>query len=119
MGSSKTYNKGSIWVYDIVVTNVGNASNPSTMKFTAPTNSIYKMNWFTLSDPKVTSHPGLFITGEIKALQAANNNGGTNQWLTASCSMALPLKEGDKVYIMDVYRWRAQLRSQWRRLVAY
>nr|XP_034300392.1 complement C1q-like protein 4 [Crassostrea gigas] len=113
MGSSKTYNKGSIWVYDKVATNVGNAYNPSTGKLIAPTNGIYQFNWYTLSDPKVTSHPGLFVNGQIKARQAANNNGGTSQWLTAGSSIALPLKRGDEVYIMDVHGWKAQLRSQW------
>lgn len=113
MGSSKTYNKGSIWVYDKVATNVGNAYNPSTGKLIAPKNGTYQFNWYTLSDPKVTSHPGLFVNGQIKARQAANNNGGTSQWLTAGCSIALPLKRGDEVYIMDVHGWKAQLRSQW------
>lgn len=44
MGSSKTHNKGSIWVYDKLVTNVGNAYNPSTGKFTAPSNGTYQFN---------------------------------------------------------------------------
>lgn len=113
MGSSKTYDKGSIWVYDEVVTNVGNSYNSSTGKFTAPTNGIYQFNWYTLSDPKTMSHPGLFLNGQIKARQAANNNGGTNQWLTAGSSMALPLEKGDEVYIMDAHGLKAQLRSQW------
>nr|XP_034300407.1 complement C1q-like protein 4 isoform X3 [Crassostrea gigas] len=113
MGSSKTYHRTSVWVYDIVVTNVGNAYNPSTGKFTAPTNGIYQFNWYTLSDPKVTSHPGLFVNGQIKAHQAANNNGGTSQYITAGSSMALPLKKGDVVCIMDVYGGTATLRSQW------
>lgn len=113
MGSSKTYYGNSVWVYDKVVTNVGNAYNTSTGKFTAPTNGIYQFNWYTLSNPKVTSHPGLFVNGQIKARQAANNQGGTSQWLTTGSSMALPLKRGEEVYIMDVRGWKSQLRSQW------
>lgn len=113
ISSSRTYDKGSPWIYDQVVTNVGNAYNTSTGKFTAPTNGIYQFNWYTLSNPKVTSHPGLFVNGQIKARQAANNQSGTSQWLTTGSSMALPLKRGDEVYIMDVHGWKAQLRSQW------
>nr|XP_034300409.1 complement C1q-like protein 4 isoform X2 [Crassostrea gigas] len=112
MGSNKTY-KESIWVYDRVVTNVGNAYNPSTGKFTAPTDGIYQFNWYTLSDPKTWSHAGLFVNGQIKARQAANNQGGDIQWLTAGSSMALPLKKGDVVCIMDIHGGTAILRSQW------
>lgn len=96
-----------------MITNVGNAYNPSTGKFTAPTNGIYQFNWYTLSDPKVTSNPGLFVNGQIKAHQAANNQGGVNQWLTAGSSMALPLKKGDVVCIMDVIGGTVKLLSQW------
>lgn len=113
MGSSKTYQKGSIWIYDKVVTNVGNAYNPSTGKFTAPTSGIYQFNWYTLSNPQVKSHAGLFVNGEIKARQASNNNGGTNQYITAGSSMALPLNKGDEVYIMDVHGYTVNLGSQW------
>lgn len=49
--SKKTYQKGSVWIYDKVVTNVGNAYNPSTGKFVAPTGGIYQFNWYTLSNP--------------------------------------------------------------------
>ncbi|XP_052722578.1 complement C1q-like protein 3 [Crassostrea angulata] len=112
-GSSKTYQKGSLWVYDKVITNVGNAYNPSTGKFTAHTDGIYQFNWYTLSNPQVMSHAGLFVNGVIKARQASNNNGGTNQYITAGSSMALLLNEGDEVYIMDVHGYTANLGSQW------
>lgn len=59
------------------------------------------------------SHAGLFVNGAMKARQAANNNSGTGQWLTAGSSIALPLNKGDVVYIKDVYGWKAQLRSHW------
>uniref|UniRef100_A0A8W8KMK6 C1q domain-containing protein n=1 Tax=Magallana gigas TaxID=29159 RepID=A0A8W8KMK6_MAGGI len=113
LGSYKTYHHGSIWVYDKVVTNVGKAYNPSTGTFTAPTDGIYQFNWYTLSDPKTTSHAGLFVNGAMKARQAANNNGGSGQWLTAGSSIALPLNKGDVVYIKDVYGLKAQLRDHW------
>lgn len=113
LGSYKTYQHGSIWVYDKVVTNVGKAYNPSTGKFSAPKNGVYLFNWYTLSDPKTMSHAGLFVNGAMKARQAANNNGGSGQWLTAGSSIALPLNKGDVVYIKDVHGWKAQLQSHW------
>lgn len=113
LGSYKTYQKGSIWIYDKVNTNVGNAYDPSTGKFTAPTNGIYQFNWYTLSDPKATSHAGLFVNGEIKARQASNNSGGSYQFITAGSSIALLLSKGDEVYIRYVYGYTANLRSQW------
>nr|XP_034300414.1 complement C1q-like protein 4 isoform X2 [Crassostrea gigas] len=113
MSSHKTFEKGSIWIYDKVVVNEGNAYNPITGKFTAPTNGVYQFNWYTLSDFTVTSNAGLFVNGQIKAHQAANNQGGVNQWLTAGSSMALPLKKGDVVCIMDVIGGTVKLLSQW------
>lgn len=112
-GSSKTYQKVSVWIYDRVVTNVGNAYSPSTGIFVAPTDGIYQFNWYTLSNPQVMSHAGLFVNGVIKARQASNNNGGTNQFITADSSIALLLNKGDEVYIMDVVGYTANLRSQW------
>lgn len=105
--------KGSVWIYDRVVTNVGNAYNPSTGKFVASPDGIYQFNWYTLSNPQVMSHAGMFVIGVIKARQASNKNGGTNQFITADSSIALLLKKGDEVYIIDVVGYTANLRSQW------
>lgn len=112
IGSGRTYQKGSIWIYDKVVTNVGNAYSPSTGKFTAPTNGVYQFNWYTLSAPNTMSHPELFVNGKLKARQSANNSESTKQWITAGSSVALPLKKGDVVYIMDS-RFTSQPFSQW------
>lgn len=84
VGSSyQTFQKDNIWIYNKVITNVGNAYNPSTGKFTVPTNGIYQFHWYTLSDPKKMSTAGLFVNGRIKARQACNNRGGSNQWIPA------------------------------------
>lgn len=40
--TQQTFQKDNIWIYDKVITNVGNAYNPSTGKFTVPTNGIYQ-----------------------------------------------------------------------------
>lgn len=103
MGSDKTYNKGSIWVYDKLVTNIGNAYNPSTGKFSAPTTGIYQFNWNTLCNPGSMAHAGLFVNGKFTANQVYNNGGGIRLWITAGSSIALSLKKGDEVYIMDVH----------------
>lgn len=103
MGSDKTYNKGSIWVYDKMVTNIGNAYNPSTGKFSAPTTGIYQFNWYTLCNPGSMAHAGLFVNGKFTANQVYNNGGGIRLWITAGSSIALSLKKGDEVYIMDVH----------------
>ncbi|XP_052722580.1 complement C1q-like protein 4 [Crassostrea angulata] len=112
IGSGRSYQKGSVWIYDKVVTNVGNAYNPSTGIFTAPTKGIYQFNWYTLSVPSTMSHAELFVNGKLKARQSANNNGSTKQWITAGSSVALPLNKGDVVHIMDS-RFTAQLINQW------
>lgn len=103
MGSDKTYNKGSIWVYDKLVTNIGNAYNPSTGKFSAPTTGIYQFNWNTLCNPGSMAHAGLFVNGKFTANQVYNNGGGIRLWITAGSSIAFSLKKGDEVYIMDVH----------------
>lgn len=66
MGSDQTYNKGSIWVYDKIVTNIGNAYNPSTGKFSAPTTGIYQFNWYTLCNPGSMAHAVLENSQQIK-----------------------------------------------------
>lgn len=43
----RTYQKCSIWIYDELVTNVGNAYNPSIKKSTLPTKGTYQFNWYT------------------------------------------------------------------------
>eukprot|EP00105_Crassostrea_gigas_P003618 XP_011416526.1 PREDICTED: complement C1q-like protein 2 isoform X1 [Crassostrea gigas] len=113
MGSHRTFEKGSIWNYDRVVTNEGNAYNPSTGKFTAPTNGVYQFNWYTLSDFTLTSNAGLFVNGKLKASQASTNSAGrSHKWVTSGSGMALLLKKGDEVYIGSVYGGIAKLRGQ-------
>lgn len=79
---------------------------------------IYQFNWYSLSHPKDTSHPRLFVKGEIKPRQAFNNGGRSDQWITAGSSMILSLKERDEVNIMGM-NIRQIFEVIWRRLVAY
>lgn len=48
-------------------------------------------------------HAGLFVNGKFTANQVYNNRGGIRLWITAGSSIALSLKKGDEVYIMDVH----------------
>lgn len=113
ISSGRTYQKCSIWIYDEVVTNVGNAYNPSIKKSTLPTRGTYQFNWYILIKcPNTMLHAKLFVNGKLKARQAATNNGNSTQWITAGSSVALPLNKGDVVYIMDS-QYTSQPFSQW------
>lgn len=109
----RTYQKCSIWIYDKVVTNVGNAYNPSIKKSTLPTRGTYQFNWYILIKcPNTMLHAKLFVNGKLKARQAATNNGSSKHCITAGSSVALPLNKGDVVYIMDS-QYTSQPFFQW------
>ncbi|XP_056012368.1 complement C1q-like protein 4 [Ostrea edulis] len=110
---NRMYKGGSVWVFDNVVTNLGNAYNPATGKFTAPTKGVYLFNWYTLSDPDKMAHAGLYVNGKMKGRQASNNGGGGSKWVTAGSSIVLALNKGDLVYIMDVHRSTSTVRGSW------
>eukprot|EP00105_Crassostrea_gigas_P018684 XP_011436874.1 PREDICTED: complement C1q-like protein 4 [Crassostrea gigas] len=103
MGSTKTYEKGVVWVYDSVVTNTHNAYSATTGKFTTPEQGLYIFSIDTLSDPGKASHGGLYVDGKIRSWQVCNNGGGKSQWLTCSNSAILLLQRGETVYVADYY----------------
>jgi hypothetical protein len=109
----KTFKGKVVWVYDNVVTNVGNAYNPATGKFTTPRKGVYQFNWNTLSAPNHVSHAGLYVNGIIKARQASNNKDGGKKWITAGSSIVLALEKGDSVYIMDAYGETSTVYGSW------
>ncbi|XP_048765009.2 complement C1q-like protein 4 [Ostrea edulis] len=111
--TDRTYKGGSVWVFDNVVTNVGNAYNLATGKFTTPTKGVYLFNWYTLSGPDKVSHAGLYVNGKIKGRQASNNDGGGKKWITAGSSIVLALEKGDSVYIMDAHGQTATMSGGW------
>uniref|UniRef100_K1RSV0 Complement C1q-like protein 4 n=1 Tax=Magallana gigas TaxID=29159 RepID=K1RSV0_MAGGI len=100
LGSTKTYEKGVVWLYDKVVTNTHNAYSATTGKFTTPEQGLYIFSIDTLCDPGKYSHAGLYVNGKIKTWQACNN-GGKSQWLTCSNSAVLLLQKGDVVHVGD------------------
>ncbi|XP_056012365.1 complement C1q-like protein 3 [Ostrea edulis] len=113
LGSNRIYKGGSVWVFDNVVTNVGNAYNPKTGKFTTPSKGIYLFNWYTLSNPGKVSHAGLYVNGKMKGRQASNNQGNDKKYITAGSSIVLALEKGDLVYIMDAHGWTSDVKSSW------
>jgi hypothetical protein len=113
LSSDRTYNGGSVWVYDKVVTNVLNAYSPETGKFTTPRKGVYQFNWYTLSGPGKSSYAGLYVNGELKGRQSAHNDINGNMWITADSSIVLMLEKGDSVYIMDVNGIEASMTRSW------
>ncbi|XP_061183611.1 complement C1q-like protein 4 [Saccostrea echinata] len=111
--SDRTYKGGSVWIYENVVTNEGGAYNPATGKFTVPRKGLYLFTWYTLSNPSTSSHAGLYVNGKIKGRQASNNADGGKKWITSGSNIALALKEGDEVFIMDAHGWTSQIRGLW------
>ncbi|XP_052719770.1 complement C1q-like protein 4 [Crassostrea angulata] len=103
MGSTKTYEKGVVWVYDKVVTNTHKAYSATTGKFTTPEQGLYMFSYSTVSDPGKWSHAGLYVNGKIRSWQNSSNGGGKNQWLTSSNTAILLLQEDDVVYVASFH----------------
>ena len=100
MGTSKTYAKGAVFVYDQVVTNTHNAYSATTGHFVVPERGLYIFSYDTLSDPGKESHGSLFVNGKAKCWQACNNSGG-RIYITCSTTAILLLAKGDVVYVAD------------------
>ncbi|XP_056012364.1 complement C1q-like protein 3 [Ostrea edulis] len=113
IGSNRIYKGGSVWVFDKVVTNLGNAYNPATGKFTTPGKGVYLFNWYTLSGPGSVSHAGLYVNGKMKGRQASNNKGEGTRNITAGSSIVLALEKGDLVYVMDAHGSTSSVIGTW------
>ncbi|XP_061169990.1 complement C1q-like protein 3 [Saccostrea echinata] len=113
LSSDRTFNGGSIWKYDQVLTNVGSGYNPATGKFIVPRNGVYLFTWYSLSAPKKYAHPGLFVDGRIKGRQASYNKGGGDKWITTGSTLVLKLQKGNVVCIMDAHGSRSQVSGRW------
>ena len=102
MGTSKTYAKGAVYVYDKVVTNTHNAYSATNGHFVVPERGLYIFSYDTLSDPGKYSHAMLVVNGKVKSWQACNNSGG-KIYITCSNTAILLLAKGDVVYVADLY----------------
>ena len=89
--------KSGPWIFDTVVTNVGNAYNDHTGLFTAPDNGIYVFNFNFINHwDEETVHAKLIKNGKTIAIGIANSiesfdNGGA--------MVTVQLEKGDEVYV--------------------
>ncbi|XP_071171047.1 complement C1q tumor necrosis factor-related protein 7-like [Mytilus edulis] len=88
--------KGSVVIYDEVITNDGNSYNPSTGIFTGPTEGLYSFSWTTTTQANKYFFTDLTVNGNMIA---RNYGGHDNVNLSASQTVVVHLKKNDKVNI--------------------
>lgn len=83
-------------VYDKVFFNYGNAYNPHSGIFTAPSAGLYIFTWTSLVNPKSIFDAEILINAKRKGLGNCNNEGSPG---FGNCANTVPLvlKAGDKV----------------------
>lgn len=98
--------------FDNVLTNVGNAYNPSTGIFTAPTDGTYLFNWSIRTGYLASIVTKLMVNGKmVQATHTDSSLDQANQFDAHSSKTAiLTLIEGDKVYIEN-YPQRGTIHS--------
>ncbi|XP_078314857.1 cerebellin-3-like [Crassostrea virginica] len=88
-------------VYDAVYYNHGNAYNPTSGFFTAPSSGMYVFTWSSCVAPKKIFDAEILVNGIRKGLGNCNNERGS--WYE-NCANTVPLvlENGDKVNIRTV-----------------
>ena len=88
-------------VYDAVYYNHGNAYNPVSGIFTAPSSGLYVFTWSSCVASKKIFDAKILVNGNRKALGGCNNEGGSGN---ENCANTVPLvlENGDKVNIRTV-----------------
>lgn len=88
--------KGSVVIYNDVVTNEGDGYNPSTGIFTAPTEGLYSFSWTTTA----SANKYFFTYLDVNGNNIARNHAGLNTvTFSASQTVVVHLKTHDKVNI--------------------
>lgn len=84
-------------VYDSLYFNYGNAYNPQTGVFTAPSKRLYVSTWTSLTDSKMYFNAEILVNGQRKGL----GNYGYTSTGHESCEITVPLvlKTGDTVIL--------------------
>ena len=85
-------------VYDAVYYNYGNAYNPQSGYFTAPSDGLYVFTWTRLVDSRKLFDAEILVNGKRQGLGNCNNEGNPG---FENCANTVPLvlKTGDKVNI--------------------
>jgi hypothetical protein len=96
--SDTSWSSGTL-VFPVVITNVGDAYNPSTGKFTAPTNGNYVFFVNVQSYNTQTIYVDIVLNGSTKVRTMAYNGGGSEYYESGPNLVALTLQKGDRVWI--------------------
>ena len=86
-------------VYNTLYYNHGNAYNPHSGFFTAPTDGLYIFTWTSVVAPKQLFDSQILVNGIRKGLGNCNNSANTPSYENCANTVPLVLKTGDKVNI--------------------
>ena len=89
-------------VYDALYFNHGNAFNPQSGFFVAPSDGLYVFTWTSFVDPRKIFDSEIRVNGKDKGRANCNNENNSGN---AHCSNTVPLilKSGDKVNIRTTH----------------
>ncbi|XP_062613490.1 complement C1q-like protein 4 [Saccostrea cucullata] len=101
LSSDKTYPVGIPWKYDTILTNIGNAYNKISGKFTAPEAGLYLFTFSTSVNLNGQAAPSLVVNGNVKVVQVCNNPPPGNKRFTCSNTAVIQLQKGQTVNIQE------------------
>lgn len=84
-----------------VQTNEGAGYNPSTGKFTAPTDGVYSFFWTYCTGKRTAAYFGGYVDG--KRIVGTLNHGQTSDWKNTSGHLVMKLKKGMQFWIQIFY----------------
>ena len=105
LSKDTTVKKLSIVKYDLVLTNWGNAYQPSTGEFTAPYNGLYSISCSMMAYPDNAVHVAIKRNGEKLSIVYSHST----TWPHASQTLQLNLTEGDQITIQNYKQKAAKL----------
>ena len=88
---------GSILIYDVIVTNVGNGYNVDLGSFVAPIHGLYYIELYMQTYQDVNSPLGIFLNSEAKCTAQALTN-----YEQGTCSILMELQVGDVINVRAI-----------------